>query len=306
MNSKLDTIRFQIANKTLLKYFVFHFKRKKTAKLFGSDKDNFIGKYLFNYHFNCKKPKSFNEWICFYKNNYHNELWEKCADKLGSKEFLKSLNLNEYIVKTYGIYKNSKEIDLDRLPNNFVLKTNHDCGTVFVCNKKTTNFKNVFQQLDLSLNSNYSKNNNEWVYKNINPLIFAEELLYPAKGYDSLVDFKIQTINGKYAFGYARQCSNGKDYYLLFDGDFSKKDCFYQSISNRYLLNMKKPEHFEEMIKIAELIGRNFKEIRVDFYITNKGIKIGELTFFTQSGHGVFTKNEYDYKYGAFFDNKSI
>ena len=57
------------------------------------------------------------------------------------------------------------------------------------------------------------------------------------------------------------------------------------------------------MTKIAETIGSHFDFVRVDLYNTTEGIKIGELTFCSQSGYGLFTKKEFDFKYGKYFED---
>lgn len=302
MITKKSKLLFEIKNRTVIKRFLLHlFKRRIDKMPNGEDKSNALGKYYFNYHFDCKKPRTFNECLCWLKYNYQNQLWCRCADKIESKKFLESLGLKKYIPKTLGVFNSVSEINLDVLPDQFVLKTNHDCGSVFVCKKGLTDFRIVFKKLQESLGHKYSNNNSEWVYQNIKPLIFAEELLESSDG--ELKDYKIQTIGGKYIFGYVFSNKSIDERHELFEEEFKFVDCLYQTLTTQKSKKTKKPNEFDEMIRISELIGKHFLEVRVDLYLTTKGIKIGELTFFTQSGLGQFSKKTFDFKYGKYLRN---
>lgn len=300
MVKKRSKLIFSFKNKTFFKFVLWHFLSKKSKITNDENGQNQTAKFVFNYKYNCRNPKSFNEYLGWLKFNYTNELWKKCADKLGSKLFLEEIGLEKYIVKTLGVYNSSSEIDLDILPNDFVLKANHDCGSVYICHKGITNFKEVFLKLDNSLNNRYSNKNGEWVYSDIKPCIFAEELLHTNDS--ELKDYKIQTIGGKYIFGYVLSNKAVDERHELFEDDFKMQNCLYQSLSTNKKHKTPKPEVFDEMIKIAEEVGKHFLEVRVDFYITSTGLKIGELTFFTQSGFGQFSKKKYDLKYGTEFE----
>lgn len=302
MIKKRSKVLFEIKNRTILKRLFLHLNKKRIERLSeGEDKTNLLAKYYFNYKFDCKNPRTFNECLCWLKHNYRNPLWSKCADKIQAKEFLCSLGLGKYIPKTLCVYKNVNDVDLSKLPDEFVLKTNHDCGSVFICKKGITNFEEVLKQINASLTKQYNVSNSEWVYENIKPLIFAEELLKSPNG--ELKDYKIQTIGGKYIFGYVLSNKTIDERHELFESDFEFADCFYQSLSTPKKKRSLKPKQFDEMIQAAETIGKHFLEVRVDFYITTHGIKIGELTFFTQSGFGRFTKKEFDFKYGRYLIN---
>lgn len=256
--------------------------------------------YGFEKDFDCRYPKTFNETIAWMKINYRNELWYQCADKLGSKDFLKEHGLEQCVVKTYGVYSSSSEIDLDELPDDFVLKTNHDSGTVFVCHKGKTNFEEVFEKLDKAVKKTYFTRAGEWVYERIQPKIFAEELLKPASGND-LMDYKLHFYNGKFGWGYVAQNRAVDTKFTVFEGDYEPQDVGYMYLRAKQV--PPKPPHFEEMIRLGVHLSKILDFVRVDFYETTKGLKIGELTFFTGSGGSKFTKKEYDLRYGKMFEN---
>ena len=60
----------------------------------------------------------------------------------------------------------------------------------------------------------------------------------------------------------------------------------------------KKPKQFEEMLDISKKLSRNTYFLRVDFYLVNNEIKVGELTFFHWAGFCTFDPEEYNLKLG--------
>lgn len=303
MEKKLSRLGFLIKSGTLVKKIRNVICRKRPINFDGTyETMNRIAREqcCFNYKYDCEHPRTFNEKIAWLKFNYRNELWCQCADKLGSKKFLEEQGLGQYVVKTYGIYNSSSEINLDELPNDFVLKTNHDCGSVFVCQKGKTDFENVFKRLDEAVKKKYSSRNGEWVYENIEPKIFAEELLKPTQDAD-LIDYKLFFFNGYFGWGYVAQNRFVDIRFLVFEKNYEEQDVCYLHLKPKQ--KAKKPEHYDEMIKIGEELSKILDCVRVDFYETTEGLKIGELTFFSHSGLGLFSKKEYDLKYGALFDN---
>lgn len=300
MKKNSSTIIFYLKNHILFKR-IFYILKNKNNKVDSMEKQNKYARSHLQYKYDCTNPKTFNEYIGWLKFNYENELWKQCADKILVKEYLSKRGFGEYYPKTLAVYTNSKEIDLSKLPQKFMLKTNHDSGTVFKCDKEKTDFSRVFQKLDDSISHNYI-NYGEWVYKDIKPLIFAEELLEPAGNDTSLNDYKFFVYNGKYKWGYAVRDREIDSKSLVFESDYSSQNIGYIFPKVKKSRLPEKPKSFEKMIKIAEEIGKDFWFVRVDFYDTNHGPKIGELTFFSQSGVGLFTKKFYDFKYGQYFN----
>ena len=297
MASKLSSkIRFSIHNSTFFKECAYFFLRN-TKNPEKRNKRKL--RCLLNYKADYDNPRSFNEYLLWIKFNYSNDLWRKCADKLGCKGFLSEIGLDKYVPKTLGVYKNASDIDLDLLPEKFVLKTNHDSGSVYVCDKQKTDFNKVFSELESSLKKNYSNSNFEWFYDSIEPVIFAEELL-ESKSKD-LKDYKFFVFSGKFKFGFVASDRRKDLRFELFEDDFQLVDCEYSHLKQPLKKQAKKPESFSKMVELAEDIGKHFDFVRVDLFDTVNGPMIGELTFCSQSGIGPFTKKEYDFKYGDYF-----
>ena len=302
MVSKLSKTLFRLKARTFFPWLKWKLSPKtKIADPVLREKE--VAKVTLGYIPDLDNPKSLNEKFMWLKLFYRNDLWRRCADKLEVKTYLNELGLSQFVPKVLGgPYPNSGGIDLTKLPKRFVLKTNHDCGSVFLCEQGKTDFKKVFSALDVSLHSKYSARggNDEWVYDKIKPIIFAEEVLGPYTGGD-LCDYKFFCFNGEPKFLYVLSNRNVDERLNLKTLDYQDIDCIHVMLKNKHLPK-EPPFGFEEMKSVASKIAKHFGFVRVDFYATKQGPKIGELTFFPTSGHGAFYPRKYDYEFGSYLD----
>ena len=71
-------------------------------------------------------PTTFNEKIQWLKLHDRNPDYIKMVDKVLVKDYVASIIGEEYIIPTLGVYDSFDEIDFNNLPDQFVLKCNHD------------------------------------------------------------------------------------------------------------------------------------------------------------------------------------
>ncbi len=308
MKKKSSRLRFLIKSKTLFSWGIYRLGKMfhRYDALDPIAYTNRLGKAICGYDFHAENPRSFNEKICYLKLFYRNPLWERVADKHEVKVFLQEIGLGEYVPKEYGVYSSSKEIHLDSLPDEFVLKATHDCGSVFLCKKGQTNFKEVFEKLDASLKSSYKERNHnfEWVYENIHPRIIAEEFLHPYGDFKDIMDWKFCMANHRFLWGYItknRECN-------LEINPIDEEENLLPTWSvappskQKDFLRLKKIPYFGLMKEISLQIARYFDFVRVDFMVCKEGLRISELTFFPTSGIGCFSNKKVDFELGEKFD----
>ena len=227
-------------------------------------------------------------------------------------------NANEcqYLPKLYGIYKSVDEIDFSKLPQSFVLKTNHDCGGVVLVKDKDTflkdskTFNEAMTKLTNHLNTNFYTLYREWHYKDIEPRIFAEEMLgEQERGIEGQIllpniDTTAISINVLvyrfFTFGETKyiQASDMDVYGTRY---FYDKNWNFQpfSYNNKILSDeLPKPKILEESVMIANMLSYLFSFVRVDLYIMPQKVIVGELTFTPEGGTCKFTPNEWDRKLG--------
>ena len=120
-------------------------------------------------------PRSFNEKQQWLKIHNRKDEYTTMADKYLAKDYVAKKVGSQYVVPLLGVWDRFDDIDFDSLPDQFVLKCNHDSGTFIICRNKAELAKaKVKKELEKSLRRNYYVLKREWPYKNIKRKIIAE------------------------------------------------------------------------------------------------------------------------------------
>ena len=117
-------------------------------------------------------------------------------------------------------------------------------------------------------------------------------------GYE-LKDYKFFCFNGKVKLLFVAKDRNKIGEETKFD--FFNENFVHLSFTNGHPNSEPpyiKPENFEEMKRLAEILSENIPQVRVDFYNINGKIYFGEMTFFHWSGFVPFEPQEWDLKLG--------
>lgn len=258
---------------------------------------------IYGQHMNLDNPENLIEKITWLSLNTDTSLWTLCADKYRMRSYVESKGLGQYLPECYGFWENPDDIDFSKLPNQFVLKANNGCATVMIVRDKSKlNEAKVKKQMKGWLKRKFGYMGAQKHYLTIKPGILAEELLTQSKELDkfspsSMVDFKIWCFNGEPESILVVYDRNDCAYKLsLYDLDWNATP---ENLNEQWcnlqksIPGIQKPKHLGEMIQIAKELSKGFKEVRVDFYQTENGPVLGELTFTT--GYGYFTNKYYKY-----------
>lgn len=247
-----------------------------------------------------KDPKDFNEKVLYLMLNECDDKKKQCVDKYLAREYVKEKGLTDILVNLYGKYDNANDIDFNKLPDEYVLKTNHGCGcTIIKTKNQVLNENNIIKELNNSLKINYAKQTLEYQYENIKPCIICEEYLKESKK-KMPNDYKIFCFNGKAKFLLACEGRDSEIKKVYYDMYWQKLECTKEKQGFEII----KPKNFDDMIKIAEKLAEDFKFVRVDLYNINGKIYFGELTFTPRGGINNTIKQEYLDKWGDFIDIK--
>lgn len=259
----------------------------------------YIFRHRMGYNLNLENPRTYNEKLQWLKLHDVHEEYSHLVDKYEVKEIIRERIGDEYIIPTLGIYNSFDEIDFDSLPDQFVLKTTHDSGGVFVCpDKAKLDIAAARRKIEDSLHSNYYKKYREYPYKNVKPRILAESYMVDESGYE-LKDYKFYCFNGKCKMILiASDRCRGSVKLDVFDPDFSHLNIKYGHPWSTHAI--KKPENFEKMLEIVQLLSQGLPHVRVDLYNISGKIYFGELTFFSASGLIPIEPREWDYKLGEY------
>ncbi|MBQ4153930.1 MAG: glycosyl transferase [Clostridia bacterium] len=247
---------------------------------------------------NLKDPKTFNEKLQWLKLNNRKPEYTTYVDKYKVREYIANKLGEEYLIPLLGVWDDPEEIDFDSLPNQFVLKCNHNSGLgMCICKDKSKlDIESVKKELKKGLKQNYYFHGREWPYKNVERKIIAEKYIEDKSG--ELKDYKLMCFNGevKCSFLCSGRFSENGLHVTFFDNDWNVMpfERHYPSCKE----GLPCPSSFKKMKELASVLSKDIPFVRVDFYDVNGKIYFGELTFFPGGGMEEFTPEEWDYKLG--------
>lgn len=263
-------------------------------------------KYLVGTDLDLDNPRTFTEKLQWLKLHDRKQEYTTMVDKFEAKQWIAARIGSEFIVPTLGVWNKFDDIDFNILPQKFVLKCTHDSGgVVIVRDKSQLNRLKIKAMLERNLKKNFYWIGREWPYKNIIPRIIAEEYLEETTEVRNLNTAKI----GHHLTDYKFFCFNGepKIVYISEDKSENPKTDFFDMAYNHLSLRMRdpnadippsKPDCFEKMKKLARILSKGIPHIRVDFYVVNGKVYVGELTFYHCSGFAPVIPSEWNYKLG--------
>ena len=248
---------------------------------------------------NLDNPKTFNEKLQWLKFNKNYDAYAKLVDKYEVRGFVKNTIGEKYLIPLLGVWNKFEEIEWDSLPNEFVLKATHDCGSVIICdNKATIDLKLVEKKLNHALKRNYFLKDRTPVYKNIKPRLIAEKLIK-----DDLTiipnDYKFFCFNGKVEFIQvdSNRLTEQEHRRNIYNSKWDFIDLSIVHPNDKYNIDPK-PCNLSEMIRVAENLSKGINHVRVDLYNANNKILFGEMTFFHGGGLEYFIPEIWNRKFG--------
>lgn len=250
-------------------------------------------------HPNLDNPTSLTEKINYLKLYYEDNNITICCDKYRVKEYVGKTVGYRYCVPNIGVWKNEDEINFDVLPDSFVLKVNWSSGYNIVIKNKAeiNNLEKSLMKEQIGVwlrpesNSYYDAFN--WGYKNMEPIVYAEEYL-PMEADDD--EYKVFCFNGKAVFTLIEKfdCKNINSRVCV---DSMGKEMDF-TIGNKPKAKTNISANYFKMIEVAEKLAAPFVFVRVDFIQVGKRIYVGEMTFYSGGGFSKFNPPEWDYKLG--------
>lgn len=246
-----------------------------------------------------KSPKRFTEKIQWYKLYYKNDIMPQCSDKYLVREYIESKGLGHILNDLYCVYDRPEDINLDDLPDKFVMKLSNGSGTNLICRDKSKlNQVEVIKQFKSFVFKVKANLGREWPYLKTESKIVVERLLEDETHINNAVnDYKIFCYDGKPEYvicisdRYSAQCNH-----LVYDTKWNKVNV--ASEDARINEDSPKPENLEEMLEVAARLSEDFSFARIDLYSVENKIYFGEITFYPWSGYMEFEPDEFDFVLG--------
>ena len=229
---------------------------------------------------NYRNPKDINEKLFWLARYWQDPRIVQCADKLAVREYIKSLGLEYILNEIYCIYEKAEEINIDTLPDKFVIKTNH-CGGgsyMVICDDKSQiNQDQAIDIINEGLNHVIGISTCEYQYQYIKPRAFAEKFIEDKNG--ERLEIQFFCFNGVAKHILVRNDlgkANAQPCAISYDMDWNRvRDRVHEDMS----INISRPTRLNEMIAIANQLAAPFPHVRIDLYYVDEQIIFGEMTF---------------------------
>ena len=242
---------------------------------------------------NLKNPKEYNEKLQWLKLNDRKLEYSTMVDKYEVRGYIEDLLGDKYLIPCLGIYDSVDDIDIDALPNRFVLKCTHDSGSVEICKDKSSfDIEGARHRLSQAMKRNYYATYREWPYKYVKPRVIAEGYLEGDEG--DLKDYKVMCFNGeaKIIEVHENRFVEGK----VHTQTFYDREWNIVPLTQIETVTVdrpgERPRQLDEILRLSELIAKNMYHARIDWYIEGDKIYFGEITFFDGSGFESFSTPE--------------
>lgn len=243
-------------------------------------------------------PKLYNEKLQWLKLYDRKTIYSTMVDKIEAKKYAASIIGDEYIIPTINTWDDPDEIDFETLPEQFVLKCNHNSGVgMYICrNKAQINERKIKSELKKGLRRNYYKMWREWPYRDVKPRILAEKYMEDEKDPSALTDIKFFCFEGEPRIMYLSKDEAEDPRTDFFDMEYNHLPIRMRDPNSEII--PEKPQNFELMKDLAKKLSKGMHHVRVDFYEINNRVYFGEFTFYHCGGFEKVSPPEWNQKMG--------
>jgi hypothetical protein len=235
---------------------------------------------------NLIRPRTFNEWIARRKALDRRALLTRFSDKYAVRDYVAELVGPGILSQLYWVTREPADIPFDQLPERFVVKPTHGSGWINVVrDKRQLDVEELVQQCRSWLAMDYYRLRREWPYKDVVPRILIEEYIDDGSR-DSPNDYKFYVFGGRVELIQVDVARFSKHERSLFDRNW--QDANMRLTWPPIAAGVREPRHLADMIRVAEVLGKDLDFIRVDLYDTGQRIYFGEITTTPGAGCGRF------------------
>lgn len=261
-------------------------------------------KYATGKRINWSEPKEFNEKLMWLMINDRNPKYIDLVDKLKVKDIIAKKFGSEYVIPLITVGNRFEDIDLNKLPQKFVIKCNHDSGGIIICkDKETLDIEKAKSLINGNLDRDFFSITREWPNSKVEKKVIVEEYMEDNSpdSNGELKDYKFYCFNGEPKFLYLSQgLTNHKTARINYVNLNWEIEPFYRKDYLQFEKLPEKPIQFEKMIEFSRILAENIPFVRVDWYEINGLLYFGEMTFYPGAGITDFYPNEWNRKIGDY------
>lgn len=217
------------------------------------------------------------------------------SDKVAAKRYIADQVGSAYNVPLLGQWRDPAGIDWSALPDRFALKPSGDSGRFVLVRDPATRNTEQLEAIARSWLSarRTGRRHTEWGYRGVPPRIIAEPLLTGPDG-STPPEINVYTFGGR--VGLIRRFTGRKTLPERRDAWFDPtgRQIEMGVVSIRSARMGLSDAMRTELIDVAEALSRGIDHLRVDFYVTATGLRVGELTPYSWGGHCKWRQPAFD------------
>jgi hypothetical protein len=239
--------------------------------------------YMKHYFLNLSNPGTYNEKLQWLKLYDENPVMIRCGDKYTVRGYVEEKGCPELLNELYGVYDSVDDIDFSAFPQKFVLKVTNACGYNIICDKQSFDEDRVRAQLKHWQHKQYGLATAEPHYSRMKSRIVCERFLEDSAT-GGLNDYRVHCLNGIPVYVAAtRKGQHGQAYRFDFEknlislpGETIEEADVLKIIPDDALLM--------QLHDYAKRLSAGIRLVRIDFYIVDNKIYLGEMTFTPGAG----------------------
>lgn len=246
---------------------------------------------------NLRHPRTFNEKVAHRKLFGYDPRFAQLANKWTAREYVRAKVGEECLSRVYQFVTDPEAIDVDALPDRFVIKGVHDWGsTVIVDDKRQVDWPALRARLAKILGTIHGVASREYWYTEIPPGLIIEERLTDAR-HDIPMDLKLFVFHGRVHYIQVLDSRYVGSAQRFYDAQWTPLKARYRR--SKLAPVLPRPDQFQRMIEVAETLAEGFDFVRVDLYLPNeRDVIFGEFTFAPHAGRRGFTPRRFDRELG--------
>ncbi|MCW2750481.1 MAG: polysaccharide biosynthesis protein [Aeromicrobium sp.] len=247
-------------------------------------------------------PRRYSEKIQWRKAFDMNPLFGTLCDKLAVRDYIVSRVGYEYVIPLLWSGGPTAHIPFDALEPPYVVKSSHASGHVaFVTGHHDVKVTELRRRTVKWMAQTYGDRTDEPGYDPVPPRLMVERMLAGPSG-ERPDERRLFVFDGKVAVINTVFIEDGQVRADAFHTpDWARLDW---SVTRKVDREFVRPDRLDDMIRVAEELGRGLDHVRVDLYDCGDRFHVGEVTLYSWGGHARFNPDEADLLLGAHWNLK--